>query len=252
MGRVMAELLRKTWAITKREFGAYFSTPLATVFLIIFVALTGAFAFYVGGFFERGQADLAPFFQYHPWLYLLLVPAVAMRLWAEERKSGTIELLMTLPISPWEAILGKFLAAWAFIGVALVATMPMWVTVNLLGDPDNGVIFASYVGSFLMAGAFLAIGSCISALTKNQVIAFIISATICFLLVMSGLELVLGGLRSWAPEFLISAISSLSFLSHFDRITKGVVQLSSIFFYLSLIVFALFANRVIVEIKKAD
>ena len=252
MGRVMAELLRKTWAITKREFGAYFSTPLATVFLIIFVALTGAFAFYVGGFFERGQADLAPFFQYHPWLYLLLVPAVAMRLWAEERKSGTIELLMTLPISPWEAILGKFLAAWAFIGVALVATMPMWVTVNLLGDPDNGVIFASYVGSFLMAGAFLAIGSCISALTKNQVIAFIISATICFLLVMSGLELVLGGLRSWAPEFLISAISSLSFLSHFDRITKGVVQLSSIFFYLSLIVFALFANRVIIEMKKAD
>ena len=252
MGRVMAELLRKTWAITKREFGAYFSTPLATVFLIIFVALTGAFAFYVGGFFERGQADLAPFFQYHPWLYLLLVPAVAMRLWAEERKSGTIELLMTLPISPWEAILGKFLAAWAFIGVALIATMPMWITVNLLGDPDNGVIFASYVGSFLMAGAFLAIGSCISALTKNQVIAFIISATICFLLVMSGLELVLGALRSWAPEFLISAISSLSFLSHFDRITKGVVQLSSIFFYLSLIVFALFANRVIVEMKKAD
>lgn len=252
MGRTMAEFFRKTWAITKREFGAYFNTPLATVFLIIFVALTGAFAFYVGGFFERGQADLGPFFQYHPWLYLLLVPAVAMRLWAEERKSGTIELLMTLPISPWEAILGKFLAAWAFIGVALLATMPMWLTVNLLGDPDNGVILASYVGSFLMAGAFLAIGSCISALTKNQVIAFIIAATICFLLVMSGLELVLGTLRSWAPEFLISAISSLSFLSHFDRITKGVVQLSSIVFYVSLIVFALFANRVIVEMKKAD
>jgi ABC-2 type transport system permease protein len=252
MGRTMAELVRKTWAITKREFAAYFSTPLATVFLIIFVALTGAFAFYVGGFFERGQADLAPFFQYHPWLYLLLVPAVAMRLWAEERKTGTIELLMTLPISPWEAILGKFVAAWAFIGVALLATLPMWITVNLLGDPDNGVIFASYVGSFLMAGAFLAIGSCISALTKNQVIAFIIAATICFLLVMSGLELVLGSLRAWAPEFLVSAISSLSFLSHFDRITKGVVQLSSIVFYLSLIAFALFANRVIVEIKKAD
>jgi len=159
---------------------------------------------------------------------------------------------MTLPISPWEAILGKFLAAWAFIGVALLATLPMWITVNVLGDPDNGVIVASYIGSFLMAGAFLAIGSCISALTKNQVIAFIVAATICFLLVMSGLELVLGSMRAWAPEFLISAISSLSFLSHFDRITKGVVQLSSIIFYVSLIVFALFANRVIVEMKKAD
>jgi gliding motility-associated transport system permease protein len=252
MEHTVAELFRKTWAITKREFAAYFSTPLATVFLIIFVALTGAFAFYVGGFFERGQADLAPFFQSHPWLYLLLVPAVAMRLWAEERKSGTIELLMTLPISPWEAILGKFFAAWAFIGVALLATVPMWITVNVLGDPDNGVIFASYMGSFLMAGAFLAIGSCISALTKNQVIAFIIAATICFLFLMSGLELVLGSLRTWAPEFLLSAISSLSFLTHFDRISKGVVQLSSIVFYVSLIVFALFANRVIVEIKKAD
>ncbi len=149
----------------------------ATVFLIIFVALTGAFTFYVGGFFERGQADLDAVLPcIHPWLYLLLVPAVAMRLWAEERKTGTIELLMTLPISPWEAILGKFLAAWAFIGVALLLTLPMWITVNVLGEPDNGVILASYIGSFLMAGAFLAIGSCISALTKNQVIAFIVSA----------------------------------------------------------------------------
>jgi ABC-2 type transport system permease protein len=248
----MHEFARNTWVIAKREFKAYFATPLATVFLTIFVALTGAFAFYVGGFFERGQADLAPFFQYHPWLYLLLVPAVGMRLWAEERKSGTIELLMTLPISPWEAILGKFLAAWAFIGVALVLTWPMWITVNVLGDPDNGVIFAGYLGSFLMAGAFLAIGSCISALTKNQVIAFIVAAAICFLLVMSGLDLVLNTLRAWTPDFLVSAVSSLSFLSHFERITKGVVNLSSLVFYVSLIVFALFANRIAVELKKAD
>src|SRR5262245_10441947 len=179
MERAMAELFRKTWAITKREFGAYFSTPLASVFLIIFVALTGAFAFYVGAFFERGQADLSAFFLYHPWLFLLLVPAIGMRLWAEERKSGTIELLMTLPISPWEAILGKFFAAWAVIGVALLLTVPMWITVNVLGSPDNGVIFASYIGSFLTAGAFLAIGSAISALTKNQVIAFIVAAAVC-------------------------------------------------------------------------
>jgi ABC-2 type transport system permease protein len=248
----MPEFARNTWVIAKREFKAYFATPLATVFLTIFVALTGAFAFYVGGFFEKGQADLTSFFQYHPWLYLLLVPAVAMRLWAEERKSGTIELLMTLPISPWEAILGKFLAAWGFIGVALILTWPMWITVNVLGDPDNGVIFASYLGSFLMAGAFLAIGSCVSALTKNQVIAFIVASAICFLLVMSGLDLVLNTLRAWTPDFLVSAVSSLSFLSHFERITKGVINLSSLVFYVSLIAFALFANRIAVELKKAD
>jgi ABC-2 type transport system permease protein len=248
----MHEFARNTWVIAKREFKAYFATPLATVFLTIFVALTGAFAFYVGGFFERGQADLSSFFSYHPWLYLILVPAVAMRLWAEERKSGTIELRMTLPSAPWEAILGQFLAAWAFIGGALVLTWPMWITVNVLGDPDNGVIFAGYLGSFLMAGAFLAIGSCISALTKNQVIAFIVAAAICFLLVMSGLDLVLNTLRAWTPDFLVSAVSSLSFLSHFERITKGVVSLSSLVFYVSLFVFALFPNRIAVELKKAD
>ena len=246
------DLVRNTLIIARREFAAYFATPLAMVFLTIFVALTGAFAFYVGGFFERGQADLAPFFQYHPWLYLILVPAVGMRLWAEERKTGTIELLMTLPISPWEAILGKFIAAWGFVGVALLLTTPMWITVNVLGNPDNGVILASYIGSLLMAGAFLAIGSCISALTRNQVIAFIVSAAICFLLVMSGLELVLNVLRVWTPGFVVTAVSSLSFLSHFDRITKGVLELSSIVFYVSLIVFSLFANRIFVELKKAD
>ena len=248
----MRDLVRNTLIIARREFAAYFATPLAMVFLTIFVALTGAFAFYVGGFFERGQADLAPFFQYHPWIYLILVPAVGMQLWAEERKTGTIELLMTLPISPWEAILGKFIAAWGFVGVALLLTTPMWITVNVLGNPDNGVILASYIGSLLMAGAFLAIASCISALTRNQVIAFIVSAAICFLLVMSGLELVLNVLRVWTPGFVVTAVSSLSFLSHFDRITKGVLELSSIVFYVSLIVFSLFANRIFVELKKAD
>ena len=195
--------ITSAWIITKRELGAYFGTPLAYIFIVIFVALTGAFAFYVGNFFERGQADLQPFFLYHAWLYLLLVPAIAMRLWAEERKSGTIELLMTLPISTIEAILGKFFAAWIFIGVALALTFPMWITVNILGNPDNGVIFAGYLGSFLMAGAFLAIGSCISALTQNQVIAFIVAATLCFLFVMSGAELVLNFFRAWAPAFLV-------------------------------------------------
>lgn len=244
--------MRNIWIIMKRELGAYFGTTLAYVFVIIFVAMTAAFAFYVGNFFGRGQADLSPFFQYHVWLYLILVPAVAMRLWAEERKSGTIELLMTLPVSTWQAILGKFLAAWVFVGVALVLTFPMWFTVNYLGNPDNGVIFASYVGSFLMAGAFLAIGAFISALTKNQVVAFIIAAAVCFLFVMSGYSLVLDFFRSWAPDFVVSGIESMSFLSHFGEITKGVISLSSLIFYFSLIAFFLFANTLAVEQKKAE
>ncbi|HEX5600338.1 MAG TPA: ABC transporter permease, partial [Hyphomicrobiaceae bacterium] len=215
------------------------------------VALTGAFAFYVGNFFDRNQADLTSFFVYHPWLFLLLVPAVAMRLWAEERKTGTIELLMTLPISPSDAILGKFLAAWAVIGVALVLTFPMWITVNVLGTPDNGVILTSYVGSFLTAGAFLAIGSCMSALAKNQVIAFIVAAAVCFLLLMSGVDMVLNAFRVWAPQFVVAAIQSLSFLSHFEDFSKGIVSLPALIFYASVIVFALFANRIIIDQKKA-
>ncbi len=247
----MLESLNRTWIITKREFAAYFASPLALVFLIIFVALTGAFAFYVGNFFDRNQADLTSFFAYHPWLFLLLVPAIAMRLWAEERKTGTIELLMTLPLSPGEAILGKFLAAWAVIGVALLLTFPMWITVNALGTPDNGVILASYVGSFLTAGAFLAIGSCISALTKNQVIAFIVAAVVCFLLLMSGMEMVLNSFRGWAPQLVVSAIQSLSFLSHFEDFSKGIISLPALVFYVSLIAFALFANRIVIDLKKA-
>jgi ABC-2 type transport system permease protein len=243
--------MRNIWIVTKRELGAYFGTPLAYVFVVIFVALTGAFAFFIGNFFGRGQADLQPFFSYHPWLYLLLVPAIAMRLWAEERKAGTIELLMTLPISTSEAIIGKFLAAWIFIGIALALTFPMWITVNVLGNPDNGVILASYIGSFLMAGAFLAIGSCVSALTKNQVIAFIVAATICFLMVMSGLELVLGFFRGWAPTFIVDAIASMSFLNHFELISRGMITLPSLFFYFSVIAFFLFANAIIVEQRKA-
>ena len=248
----MEALVRNVWIIAKREFAGYFNTALAFVFVVIFVALTSAFAFYVGNLFGRGQADLYPFFQYHPWLYLMLVPAVAMRLWAEERKSGTIELLMTLPIAPWQAIVGKFLAAWGFIGAALILTFPIWITVNMLGEPDNGVILASYIGSFLMAGAYLSIGSFISALTKNQVIAFIVSALICFLFIMAGLNLVLGFFREWAPAFIVSGLESMSFLSHFDLITRGLIGLPSLIFYLSLIAFFLFANTLAVEQKKAE
>ena len=181
--------------VCKRELRSYFATPVAYVFIVIFLVLSSAFTFYLGNFYERGQADLLPFFSFLPWLYLFLVPAVSMRLWSEERKSGTIELLLTLPITMWQAVMGKFLAAWLFIGIALALTFPLWITVNYLGDPDNGVIFASYLGAWLMAGAFLAIGSCISAATRNQVVAFILTVVVCFLLVMAGFPLVLDAFR---------------------------------------------------------
>jgi len=244
--------MRNIAAIAKRELKGYFSTPVAYVFIVIFLALSGALTFYVGGFYERGQANLVSFFFYHPWIYLFLIPAVAMRLWAEERKTGTIELLMTLPVSSTEAVLGKFLAAWLFTGIALALTFPMWITVNVLGDPDNGVVFASYLGSFFMAGAFLAIGACVSALTKNQVIAFIVASAVCFLFTMSGLELVLNFFRLWAPEILVETIAGMSFLVHFQAITNGVIDLRDIIFFASLMAFWLFANVVIVDLKKAD
>ena len=243
--------MRNIRIIAKRELGSYFGTPLAYVFIVIFLAMTGAMTFYLGAFLFQGRANLEPFFLYHPWLYLLLVPAVAMRLWAEERKTGTIENLMTLPVSTVEAVLGKFIAAWVFCGVALMLTFPIWITVNVLGDPDNGVIIASYVGSFLMAGAFLAIGSCMSALTKNQVIAFIIAATACFLFTMSGLDLVLNFFRAWAPEWLVETIASFSFLTHFNAVTQGLIELRDLVFFVSLIAFWLFANVIVVDLKKA-
>lgn len=239
-------------SIFKREFLGYFSTPIAYVFLAIFVFLSGIFTFYMGSFFDRGQADLQPFFQFHPWLYLFLIPALAMRLWAEERRGGTIELLLTLPVTIFQAVLGKFLAAWAFSGIALLLTFPLWITVNYLGNADNGVILASYLGSLLMAGAFLAIGACMSALTRNQVIAFVVSAVVCLGFVLSGFPLVLDFFSSWAPEFVVQAVSSFSFLSHFNAISEGVIELRDVVYFVSLIAFWLFANAVVIDVKKAD
>ena len=243
--------MRNVIIIARRELAAYFSSPLAYVFIVIFLALAGAFGFYVGGFFQRGQADLGSFFLFHPWLFMILVPAIGMRLWAEERRSGTIELLMTLPITPVEAVLGKFLAAWAFTTIALALTFPMWLTVNYLGAPDNGIIVASYIGSWLMAGAFLALSSCLSALTKNQVIAFIVGAAVSFLFLMSGLDLVLDGFRGWAPGYVVDLVASLSFLTHFAAIAKGVISLPTVVFLVSLILLCLFINTQVIELKKA-
>ena len=238
--------------ITRRELGAYFATPLAYVFVLIFLMLSGAFTFYIGGFYERGQADLSAFFNYHPWLYLFLVPAISMRLWSEERKSGTIELLLTLPLTRMQAVFGKFLAAWLFTGLALALTFPLWITVNFLGKPDNGVIVSSYLGSWLMAGSFLAIGSCMSALTRNQVIAFILTVVVCFLFVLSGFPLVLDAVSAWAPRVLVDAIASMSFLTHFNSIARGVIGLRDLLFFLSLGVVWLMATALVIEMKQAD
>lgn len=237
--------------IVRRELAAYFNTPIAYVFMVIFVFLSGVFTFYLGNYFERGEADLQPFFNFHPWLYLFLIPALSMRLWAEERRSGTIELLLTLPVAVWQAVLGKFLAAWLFTAAALACTFPLWLTVNYLGDPDNGVILAGYLGSLLMAGAFLAIGSCMSAITRNQVIAFVVTAVVCLLFVLAGFPLVLDFVGAWAPEFLVSAVSQMSFLTHFNAVSKGVIELSDLLFYVSLIAFWLYACVLAVETRKA-
>ena len=239
-------------ALFRRELQSYFATPVAYVFIVIFLVLMGAFTFYLGNFYERGQADLGPFFIFHPWLYLLLVPAIAMRLWAEERKTGSIELLMTLPITPWQAVLGKYLAAWAFTGVALLLTFPIWITVNYLGDPDNGAIVAAYIGSFLMAGGFLAIGACLSATTRNQVIAFVITVVVCFVFLASGFPMVLDFFTSWAPQILVDGIASLSFLTHFESISKGVIDLRDLIYFGLLILAFLYANTIVLRWLQAE
>jgi ABC-2 type transport system permease protein len=243
--------MRHIRIITRREMASYFATPMAFIFIAIFVALSGAFTFYIGRFFARNQASLEVFFTFLPWLYLLLVPAVAMRMWAEERKSGTIEQLLTLPMTTTQAVLGKFLAAWLFCGIALVMTFPMWLTVNILGNPDNGVIVIGYVGAFLMAGAFLSIGACMSALTRNQIIAFILGAVVCFLFTMSGVDMVLNVFRGWTPPLILETISSMSFLTRFDALSRGVIELRDLVFFVSLIGFWLFATVMAVDSRKA-
>lgn len=236
-----------TWAIFRRELAGYFATPVAYVFIVGFLLLSGIFTFYVGGLFERGQADLKPFFNFHPWLYVVLMPAVAMRLWAEERRSGTVELLLTLPVDVGGAVLGKFLAAWAFAGLALALTFPVWITVNILGQPDNGVIVAGYIGSLFMAGGYLAICACMSALTRNQVVAFVSSIVVCLLFTVAGSPIVLDALAAWAPRLLLDAVASFSFLTRFSAIADGVIDLRDVVYFGSLIAFWLFANVLAVD-----
>jgi ABC-2 type transport system permease protein len=239
------------FTVAKREFAGYFATPVAAIFLIIFLGLIAAFTFFIGYFLERGNADLQPFFNFHPWLYLFFAPALAMRLWAEERRQGTIELFLTLPIPLWSAVIGKFLAAWMFLGLALALTFPMWVTVNILGEPDNGVILASYVASFLMAGGYLAIGSCLSAATKNQVIAFVLTVTVAFLFTAGGAGFLTDLISEFVSKPVLDAIQGLSILPHFNQIIKGVISLKDVAYFIALIMAWLMATMVVVDYKKA-
>jgi ABC-2 type transport system permease protein len=244
--------MRNVGIIMRRELASYFATPLAYVFILIFLVLANWFTFYLGAFFERGQADLQWFFYWHPWLYLFLIPAISMRLWAEERKSGSIELLMTLPVTLWEAVIGKYLAAWVFAGLTLALTFPMWITVNYLGNPDNGTILAAYLGSLLLAGGYLAVGSCMSALTNNQVIAFILGVVACFIVLLAGYPGVLDAFRSWAPQWFVDAIASLSFFTHFESIKKGVIDVRDLLYFGMLGAFFLLATSIALDLRKAQ
>ena len=243
----MNNFIYNTINIFRREILSYFSTPVAYVFIAIFLILSGLFTFYLGNFFELGQANLSSFFEWHPWLYLFLIPSISMRLWAEEKKSGTIEFITTLPISIATIVVGKFFAAWVFTTIALILTFPLWITVNYLGNPDNGVIIASYLGSILMAGGYLAIGSCISSLTSNQVIAFVVSVTISFLFTVSGLPIVLDFFSSWSGDTITDVVTSFSFLSNYIDITRGLIDLRSLLFFFSFIFFFLYINILFVS-----
>ena len=243
--------MRAIRIICRRELEAYFTSPVAYVFLVIFLLLAGFFTFTAGAFFERGEASLSAFFGWHPWLYLVLVPAVGMRLWAEERRAGTIELLLTMPITAWQAIIGKFLASWIFLALALVLTFPVVLTVNVLGEPDNGAIAAGYVGSLLLAGAYLALTCMTSALTRNQVVAFILSVVICLFLILAGYSPVTDLLGRWTSPEVVDTVAAFSVMTHFDGFQKGVLDSRDLIFFFSVIGFALFATGVIIRGHRA-
>ncbi|MAI14818.1 MAG: ABC transporter permease [Rhodospirillaceae bacterium] len=243
--------MRNIFVITSRELFSYFGSSLGYILAAIFVAISAGLTFYFGHFFDRGVADLNAFFQYHPWLHLLLMPALGMRLWAEEIKLGTFEFLICLPVKIIEVVVGKFLAAWIYSGVVLLLTFPLWITVNLTGNPDNGVIFATYGASWLMAGGFLTLSACASAMTSNQAVAFVIAVTMCFLSMMTGVELIQGSFHGWAPEWLTETASQLSMMSNFNEISKGVIDFRNFLYFFSLITMGLLINSLIIAIKKA-
>ena len=243
--------MKHTYAVFSRELETYFTSSIAYVFLVIFLLLINVLTFYVGSFIERDQADLKAFFSFHPWIYILLMPAIAMRLWSEELKSGTIEILLTLPLTISSVVIGKFLAAWFFALIGLGLTFPIWLSVSYLGDPDHGVIVIGYLGSALMAGGYLSICACLSALTKHQITAFILGVACCFIMTVSGFPIVLDAFSLWGPEWLIDGVAAFSFMTRFNNMIDGLINLDDIFFFVSLIAFWLFTNGIVIEMNKA-
>ena len=244
--------LRNTGLILRRELAGCFATPLAWVFLLVYLLLSNLCTFYPGGFFARGRADLAAFFDWQPWLLLLLVPAMSMRLWSEERRSGSIELLLTQPVTLTQAVCAKFLAAWAFIALALALTFPLWLTVNWLGQPDNGAIVAGYASCLLLAAALLALGSLASALTRSPVVAFIVSAAGSLALLLAGYPLVLDAVRGWAPQAVLDAVASLGLLGHFESLTRGVLEARDLLYFALLTAWFLLATVSTLDSRKAQ
>jgi ABC-2 type transport system permease protein len=243
--------MKPAFLIMRRELAEYFATPIAYVVLVIFLGLANILPFVFGQLFERNQADMGPFFYFLPWLYVFLAPAISMRLWAEERRNGTIELLLTQPITLWQAVCGKFLAAWLFVGIALALTFPLWITINYLGNPDNGAIVAAYLGCFFIAGGFLAVGSLASSITRNQVIAFLVGFVFCFMLMIIGFPMVIDLVAGILPQWLLDGIASLSFYSHFENIIKGVLDLRDVLYYALATAFFLLASTVVLESRKS-
>ena len=236
--------------ILRRELASYFVTPIAYVVLIVFLLAMNWLGFWIGALYEREQADMQPYFGLFPWTYLFLIPALSMRLWAEDRRNGSIELLLTQPVTLWQAVVGKFLAAWLVVGIALLLTFPVWLTMNFLGNPDNGTILAAYIGSWVMAAGFLAIGSFTSSITKNQLIAFLASLVICFVLVVVGFPRVTDWIREHA-SWLADGINSLSFYTHFMNIAKGVLDLRDLLFFALISIFFLLASTVVLDARKS-
>jgi ABC-2 type transport system permease protein len=237
-------------AIYRRELLSYLTTPTAYVFVAVFLFAIGLFTFQIGGFFDARRADLTSFFAFHPWIFMVFLPAVAMRLWAEESRSGAIELLMTLPAPTWSLVLGKFLAAWTIAAAALLLTTPLWITVNLLGSPDNAAIFTAYLASLLMAGAYIAIGSAMSAITQAQIVAFVLAVLVSFLLTALGLPLVLDFFNEFVPGAVAEAIARFSILHHYDAAQRGVVEFRSIFYFGSLIALCLGFTALAVDARR--
>lgn len=243
---------RICFSIIKRELRAYFESPVAYVFLVGFLLLVGFLTFSVAHMFEARMADLGRFFQWHPWVFLLLVPAATMSLWAEERRSGSIELLLTMPITMTQAIIGKFLAAWIFMTIAVLLTFPVVITTRYLalGDVDPGPIVGGYIGSILMAGAYVSIGVVTSSMTRSQVISFVISLLVCLLMLLAGWEPVIGFFVQWAPASIVEWVASLSLMPHFESMQRGVIDLRDVGYYIGVIVFMLFTSHIVLENRK--